>query len=78
MSNEIGIPISYESSIAGKERKVQQEFTKDGEKIKVSLFSFSNDGDKTTELLLALIKDFNNMVETYDLLNTLTVTKVID
>lgn len=35
-------------------------------------------GDKTSELLLALINDFDNMVWTYDLFNALLVNKVID
>ena len=78
MTTEGNIPISYESSFLEKEKKVAQKFTKDGEEIRVSLYEFSNDGEQSAELLLALIQNFDNMVTTYDLFNTLSVTKVID
>ena len=44
----------------------------------MSLFQFSNDGDESTELLLTLIKDFDNMIATYTLFTKLTVTRVIN
>ena len=59
------IPLLYESKILGKHKKLLQKFTKDGEKIKVNLLQFSNDGDESIELLLTLINNFDDMVATY-------------
>ena len=78
MASDSEIPLLYESKILEKEKKITQKFKKDGEEIKVNLYQFSNDGDESIELLLTLIKDFDNMVSTYGLFTELTVTKVID
>ena len=78
MTSDNEIPLLYESKILEREKKICQKFKKDGEEIKVNLFQFSNDGDKSIKLLLTLIKDFDNMVGTYGLFTELTVTKVID
>ena len=78
MSYENDIPLTYQSSILEEKKSINQKFTQDGEEIKINLISFSNDDEESVELLLALIKDFDNMVDTYDLFNTLTVTKVIN
>ncbi len=55
-----------------------QKFTVNGEEIKVNLYEFSNDQSDSPELFLCLVKNFNNMVDTYSLFTVLTVTKVID
>ena len=78
MASDSEIPLLYESKILEKVKKITQKFKKDGEEIKVNLYQFSNDGDESIELLLTLIKDFDNMVSTYGLFTELTVTKVID
>ena len=78
MSYESDIPLTYQSSILEEKKSITQKFTQDGKEIKINLLSFSNDGEESAELLLALVKDFDNMVDTYDLSKTLTVTRVID
>lgn len=70
--------LTYESSIIGKEKKIVQKFTSGGEDIRVNVYGFSNEGDESPELFLSLVKDFDNLVATYSLFTTLTVTRVID
>ena len=78
MSDENETPLLFETQIIGKEKKIEKKFTKDSDEIKVYLFEFTNDGEESVEVLLTLIKDFDNMVTTCDLFNELTVTKVIN
>ena len=70
--------LTYQSLIVEEKKSITQKFTQDGKEIKINLFSFANDGDESAELLLALVKDFDNMVDTLYIFNTLTVKKVID
>ena len=65
MTSDNEIPLLYESKILERDKKIFQKLTKDGEEIKVNLFQFSIDEDKSIELLLTLTKDFDNMVDTY-------------
>ena len=79
MSFEAYTPLVYETSeLDITKMSMTQKFTYNGEEIKVSLYQFSNAKKESAELLLALIQDFDNIVNTYDLLRTLDATRVID
>ena len=72
------IPLTYDSNVLEKKKTAVQKFTVANEEIKVNMYEFSNDKEESAELFLCLVKDFLNMVKTYELFTVPTTAKVID